>query len=142
MSSQKLRVAGVVRGAGRVAVGLAVLIVLQQAGGLLVGRLALPVPPAIVGMIVLLPLLGYAGHRIQAVQAASFPLLRHMMLFFVPAVTGIMDQIQILRAGWLPFVASCVIGAVLTLAVTALTLEWLIARRQGRGDRAQTPGPQ
>ena len=44
-------------------------------------------------------------------------------------LAGVMEQFQALRAGWLPFVIASVAGAAVTLAVTALTLNWLLKRR-------------
>jgi len=114
------------------AVGLAMLAALLYAGDRLVQWLSLPAPPAIVGMVLLLVLLRYVGRSMGAVQRASTPLLKHMMLFFIPAVAGVMEQFDTLQAGWLPFIAACIAGAAITLAATALTLEWLLARQQKR----------
>ena len=55
-----------------------------------------------------------------------------MMLFFIPAVAGVMEQIQVLQTGWLPFLAASLAGAALTLVATAVTLEWLLARQRSR----------
>ena len=110
--------------------GMAVLAVLLWAGGRLAGVLALPIPGAIAGMVLLLILLQCFGRRLApTMEAASMPLLKHMMLFFIPSVAGVMEQFQALRAGWLPFVIASIAGAAVTLAVTALTLKWLLKRR-------------
>lgn len=115
----------------RLALGLAVLVILQQTGAVIVQLVGLPVPGAVVGMVLLLGLLlaGRPQRLRRAVESASTPLLGHMMLFFIPAVAGIVDQGAALSAGWLPFMAACIIGAALTLAATGLTLKWLLARR-------------
>lgn len=130
MSKIRSRTAVAASGMLRFAIGLAVLAALLYAGGELVQRLGIPIPPAIAGMILLLALLGCVGRLTATVQVASTPLLKHMMLFFIPAVAGVMEQFHVLQAGWLPFVAACIAGAVMTLAATALTLEWLLARQQ------------
>lgn len=77
-----------------------------------IGRvLALPIPGAIAGMVLLLILLQCFGRRLApTMEAASMPLLKHMMLFFIPSVAGVMEQFQALRAGWLPFVIASIAG--------------------------------
>ena len=88
-------------------------------------------PGAVIGMVLLLGVLlaGRPACLRRSVESASAPLLGHMMLFFIPAVAGIVDQGAALSTGWLPFLAACVIGAALTLAATGLTLKCLLARR-------------
>lgn len=116
----------------RLALGLAVLAGLQHAGALAVQWLGLPVPQAIAGMVLLFVVLAGWGRLAAWVEPAGMLLLQHMVLFFIPAVAGVMEQAQALRAGWLPFVVASVAGAALTLAVTALTLQALIKRQEVR----------
>ena len=114
----------------RFPLGFAILAALMWLGSRLVQWLTLPTPPAIVGMVLLLVLLGCFGQRLErTVEAPSMPLLKHMMLFFIPAVAGVVEQFQALRTGWLPFVVASIAGAAVTLAVTALTFQALVRRR-------------
>lgn len=116
----------------RLSLGFAILATMLFAGATLGRWLALPVPPAIVGMMLLLLALGFSGRLAHVVESASLPLLKHMMLFFIPTVAGVMEQFQILRSGWLPFMVASIAGAALTLAVTAFTLQMLL-KREGMG---------
>ena len=52
-----------------------------------------------------------------------------MMLLIVPAVAGVMLHFHRVGREWQPFVAACVVGAIVTLAVTALVLNWLLRHR-------------
>ena len=115
----------------RLALGLAALVLLQTVGAVIARAVGLPVPGAVIGMVLLLGVLlaGRPACLRRSVESASAPLLGHMMLFFIPAVAGIVDQGAALSTGWLPFLAACVIGAALTLAATGLTLKCLLARR-------------
>lgn len=124
------------------ALGLLALGMLQQLGALVARAVGLPVPGALVGMILLLGLLlsTRAGRFQRVVQRASAPLLGHMMLFFIPAVAGIVDQGPALSSGWLPFLAACIVGAALTLAATGLTLKVLLARQLACDRRPAEPG--
>ena len=79
------------------------------------------------------PRSGGAGwYRTPAgLEAACTPLLRHLMLFFIPAVAGVMTQFALVADEWLPFLAACTLGTALTLVVTAMTLRWSL-RRMGQ----------
>lgn len=110
----------------RLAFGAIALVLFQLLGEAAVRWLALPVPGALVGMVLLLAALCAGGRTPTGLQAASTPLLRHLMLFFIPAVAGVMGQFSRMADEWLPFVAACAVGAALTLAVTALTLRWAL----------------
>ena len=123
---------GVLVKAMQITAGFAVLVALLWLGRRVVAWLGWPVPPAILGMVLLLVVLACYDRLADTVQTASTPLLKHMMLFFIPAVSGVMEQFQVLKAGWLPFVAASIGGAVLTLLVTALTFQRLLKRREGQ----------
>ena len=93
----------------------------------------LPIAPGIVGLVILLAALACAERLAVCAEAASRPLLKHMMLFFIPAVVGVMEQFQALKQGWIPFLIACIAGAALTLTVTALTLQVLLKQQKARG---------
>lgn len=93
--------------------------------------LGLPVPGSLIGMVLLLLALIVRGRAPAGLQAACTPLLRHLMLFFIPAVAGVMTQFALVADEWLPFLAACTIGTALTLVVTAMSLRWSL-RRMGQ----------
>lgn len=107
----------------------AALLGFQLLGELLVRTLGLPVPGALVGLVFLVAYLMWAGSAPQSLTDGSNALLRNMMLMLVPSVVGLIDNVDRVREEWLPFVAACVVGAVVTLAVTALVLDWLLRRQ-------------
>jgi len=43
---------------------------------------------------------------------------------------GVMMHVDRVAAEWLPFLAACLVGAAVTLVVTALTLQWMLKRRR------------
>ena len=112
---------------------IAVLLALPVLGEAIVQGLGVPMPGALVGMLVLLGGLIGLGRVPRGLEAAAAPLLRHLMLFFIPAVAGVTLHAARVSREWLPFVAAGVVGAALALAVTALTLRWML-RRTGQGD--------
>lgn len=104
----------------------AALLVFQLAGEVAVQVLGLPFPGPLVGMLLLFAALVVRGALPAALSDAASVLLRHLMLLFIPAVTGVMMYFDRIAREWLPFLAACVLGAALTLAVTALTLRWAL----------------
>ncbi|WP_084651368.1 CidA/LrgA family protein [Ottowia thiooxydans] len=130
MSEGSLRLTEIASRIPKFSLGFVVLVFMLLAGDKLSQWLALSIPPAIIGMVLLLIVLGIFGRLAPTAEAAGKPLLRHMMLFFIPAVVGVMEQFQALKSGWLPFVVASIAGAALTLVVTAFTLEKLMKRQE------------
>lgn len=110
----------------------AVLLVFQLAGETCTQLLNLPVPGPVLGMallfaaIALRPALGYA------LRTTTGGLLQHLSMLFVPAGVGVMLHANRLRDEWLAIVVAVVLGAVVTLAVTALTIRALADRMPQR----------
>jgi putative effector of murein hydrolase LrgA (UPF0299 family) len=104
----------------------ALLLVFQLAGEVAVQALALPLPGPLVGMLLLFVVLVVRGAMPDALAKAAQALLSHLMLLFIPAVTGVMMYFDRIGREWLPFLAACVLGAAVTLTVTALTLRWML----------------
>lgn len=112
--------------------GLTVLLLLQLAGEILARLLHLPLPGGLVGMLLLLAWLLLRGQVSPALQQSSQLLLQNLMLLFIPFIAGIQAQLEHARAQWLPFVAACVLGAVVSLLASAGTFRWMLARQQAR----------
>jgi putative effector of murein hydrolase LrgA (UPF0299 family) len=115
----------------------ALLLLLQLCGELLARLLHLPLPGALVGMLLLLAGLLVRGRIGQTLQDTSTALLQNLMLLFIPLIAGVMVQADYLAAQWLPFFAACVGGAVLSLLASAWTLRWMLDRQRGGRDRAR-----
>ena len=56
-------------------------------------------------------------------------LIGHMGLLFVPAGVGIITELGVLRAEWLPITAGLIGSTVLSLAVTGLVMHWASSPR-------------
>jgi holin-like protein len=106
--------------------GFALLLVFQLIGEVAVQALALPVPGPLVGMLLLFAGLLVRGGLPDALRDAANGLLRHLMLLFIPAVTGVMMYFDRISREWLPFMAACILGAAVTMVATALTLRWML----------------
>jgi holin-like protein len=108
------------------------LLLFQLAGEVAVRWLRLPLPGAVVGMLLLFGWLVIRSSVPEHLRAAGNTLLQHLMLLLVPATTGVMVHGKRVGEEWLSILLAGVGGAALTMAVTALTVRLLIARGTAR----------
>ena len=111
---------------------LAVLLLCQLAGELIVVLLDWPVPGPVIGMALLFLGLMVKGDVPQPLADTANGLLGQLSLLFVPAGVGVMTHLTLLGNQWLPLTASLLVSTLLTIAVTG----WLMQRlSRGEPDR-------
>jgi holin-like protein len=108
---------------------LTVLLVYQLVGEIVVVASGLPVPGPVVGMALMFVSLLLRGTVSDDLRDTANGLLRHLSLLFVPAGVGVMAHLHRLTSEWLPISVSLVLSTLLTIAVTALVMRALLARR-------------
>lgn len=99
---------------------------LQLLGEILARALHLPLPGALVGMLLLAALLLRRGEPPAWLEPAAQGLLRHLGLLFVPAGVGIIAYTDLLARAWLPLLLTLLLGTMLTLVITAWSLRLLL----------------
>ncbi|WGD50216.1 CidA/LrgA family protein [Bradyrhizobium sp. CB1650] len=116
-----------------------ILLACELAGDLLHQMLALPVPGPVIGMSILAAALAFRREGptaksaiIDSLEHTAETLIRHMGLLFVPAGVGLIAQIGVLRAQWLPIAAGLIGSTLLGLAVAGLVMHWGISRTARR----------
>ena len=114
---------------------LATLLVCQLAGEAIVRALALPLPGPVIGMALLFFVMLARAPFPKELGETADTLLRHLSLLFVPAGVGVVQNLQMLGHEGVRLVAVVVLATVITLAVTALTFEFL-ARFMGVDESA------
>jgi putative effector of murein hydrolase LrgA (UPF0299 family) len=107
---------------------VAILFVMQLLGDALVRLLGVPLPGPLAGLLLLFVALLVYGKTPKGLRDTSGQVLQHLMLLFIPAVAGIMMHFDRIASEWLPFMLACVVGAVLTLIVTAVTFRFMLRR--------------
>jgi putative effector of murein hydrolase LrgA (UPF0299 family) len=115
--------------------GITLLLICQLLGEVGVHALGIPVPGPVLGMFLLLMALMARGRMPTSVGQAADGLLSHLSLLFVPAGVGIIVHLERLSAAWLPVVLTLFLSTLLTMAVTAWTMQWLMRRCGDDGDR-------
>ncbi|SFN13469.1 holin-like protein [Formivibrio citricus] len=110
--------------------GFIVLMACWLAGEVLVNLLALSLPGSVAGMLILLAVaLGRRGVGKPTAEVGGV-LLSHLALLFVPAGVGLMEHGRLFAEEGLGMLAVLVLSTAVTMAVTAVTLKWLLARRK------------
>jgi holin-like protein len=108
---------------------ITVLLVFQLIGEIAVVAFGLPIPGPVVGMALLFVSLILRGGVTDELGSTANGLLRHLSLLFVPAGVGVMAHLNRLADEWLPITVSLVLSTLLTIAVTAIVMRALLARR-------------
>lgn len=111
---------------------LAILLVYQLVGEILVRTIELPVPGPVLGMLLLFATLLLRGSAPPALTTTAQGLLRHLALLFVPAGVGVIVHLGRVQAEWLPIALILAGGLVLTLLTTALTMRLLLRLSRAR----------
>lgn len=113
---------------------IALLLLCQLIGEVLVVWSGLPVPGPVVGMAIMFVGLMVWGGVPEGLGRVVDGLLAHLSLLFVPAGVGVMLHIAMLREEWLAISSALVLSTALTIAVTGLLMVALIrwvGRRRG-----------
>ncbi|MFC4701944.1 CidA/LrgA family protein [Glaciecola siphonariae] len=93
-----------------------------------VESLSLSFPPALIGIAILLLILLIIGRVPKILQPATGFLLSHMVVFFIPAIAGIVAYITLILAFPLALLLSIVASTVLSLLITALLSQKLLPK--------------
>ena len=107
---------------------IAVLLLCQLAGELIVLFLELPIPGPVIGMILLFLGLMIRGNVPEPLAQTANGLLGQLSLLFVPAGVGVMTHLTLLGNQWLPLSASLIVSTILTIAVTGLLMQKLVGK--------------
>lgn len=113
---------------------ITLLLVYQLLGEILVLALGLPVPGPVIGLALLFLTLAARGGVSEELRTTANGILAHLSLLFVPAGVGVMVHLARLRDEWLPIAIALVGSTALTIALTALAMQWFarLAQRPGK----------
>lgn len=114
-------------------IGFLILISCQLVGELIVFSLDIPVPGAVVGMVLLLAGLIIRGQVSTGLRTSAEGLLSILPLMLVPAGVGLMVHFQLIAAEWVAILAALVISTFVTLLLVTLLLKWMNSNRGEEG---------
>ncbi|PNU01820.1 CidA/LrgA family protein [Novosphingobium guangzhouense] len=104
------------------------LLVCQLTGEAIHRLTGLPLPGAVIGMVLLLAWLALVPRERPTLTAVSAWLTAHLAVMFVPAAVGLVDEGAALSLYGVGLVVATVTSTLLTLVVTALVFRWSLAR--------------
>jgi holin-like protein len=114
---------------------ITLLLTYQLVGELLVIYFGISVPGPVIGMALLFISLCikdmFSSKLRSQLNTNTNDLLRHLSLLFVPAGTGIMLHFTRIATEWAAILLALSISTALALAVTALTMRFLMHMRGG-----------
>jgi holin-like protein len=104
---------------------LTLILCCQLVGELLVTATGLPIPGPVCGMLLMLAGLIVRGGIPDDIAAVADTLLGNLSLLFIPAGVGVMLHLQLIEAEIVPISVALIASTLLTIAVTALMMQWL-----------------
>lgn len=111
---------------------IAILLLCQLAGEMLVHWFGWPLPGPVLGMLFLLGGLIYRKRSSHSLDTTTDTLLKYLALLFVPAGVGLMNYLGLIGREWIALGVTLLASIVITLVVTGMTMQWLLRRQQER----------
>ncbi|ENN84483.1 hypothetical protein RHSP_72268 [Rhizobium freirei PRF 81] len=110
-----------------------------QVGEAIVRLTHLPIPGAIVGMLLVLALFASGRISMASMKRGAEWFLAEMLLFFVPAVLALLDHGEFIGIVGLKVLAVIFAGTVIVMGVTAMTIDigYRLMMRQGASRHVQ-----
>jgi holin-like protein len=104
---------------------IALIVAFWLIGEALVRASVLPIPGGVVGLFIVYGLLASRKLSLFSIRRGANWFLAEMLLFFVPAVMAVLEHHEML--GWLglKILAVIVLGTIVVMAVTAVTVDVL-----------------
>ncbi len=99
----------------------------QLAGETLVAATGMPLPGPVAGMVMMLVILAVRGKVPEELSTVSGALLSNLSLLFVPAGTGIITHLVLIRNDLLPVGLALVASTLGAVAVTGLLMQAMTA---------------
>lgn len=115
---------------------LTLILCCQLAGELLVTATGLSIPGPVCGMALMFAGLLIKGGIPDDLAKVADTLLGDLSLLFIPAGVGVMLHLPLMRAEILPISIALIASTLITVAVTALLMQWL-SRSAGGADAAR-----
>lgn len=113
--------------------GLAILLGFNLLGVLLHAA-GIPLPGNVIGLVLFAGCLFLGVVKLAWVEEAARVLLRHMLLFFAPAIVAAVPQVVQLRSQWAVAAAGLVGSLLIVLLVTGWTATRLIPAQEGAAE--------
>lgn len=109
---------------------LLIILCISLIAELMEALIPLPVAASIYGLVLMLGGLVTKVIPLEKVEGAADFLIEVMPILFIPPTVGIMTSVEALQEILVPLTVICVVTTVLIMAVTGITAQAVIRRRQ------------
>ena len=113
---------------------LTILILYQLAGTVIQQATNVPVPGAVIGLVMALVWFLAVRPPDEDMRQTAQGLLKYLGLLFVPAGVGVINELGALRQDALAITVSIVVSTILGMLVTGVTMQWFLNRREVQPD--------
>ncbi|GAN80076.1 CidA/LrgA family protein [Acidocella aminolytica] len=112
---------------------LTILVLYQLIGTVLQQGTGLPVPGAVIGLVLALGWFLKFGPPGDDLRLTAQGLLKYLGLLFVPAGVGVVNQLGMLRQNAVAILIAIGVSTALGLLVTGVTMQWFLSKREAKG---------
>ncbi|MDQ0243932.1 holin-like protein [Bacillus fengqiuensis] len=109
---------------------VALLTILFLLGESIVKLFHLPLPGSIAGLVILFLLLHFKVIKLRWIEKGGNLLLAELLLFFIPAVVGLINYTDVIKHYGLQILAIITVSTVLVMSVTGLIAELAANRKE------------
>ena len=106
--------------------GIMTLLLFTVTGNLISDGLGLPVPGAVIGLILLVGYIQFRGDIDDSLEMVSQFCIRYLAALFLPGLVGVFFMGDLLTRQWLPLALVTLVATPVTLVMTALLMQWLL----------------
>lgn len=116
---------------------IALLLSCQLAGEILRRVTGVPLPGAVIGLVLLIAWLALVRRERPVLGAVTGWLTAHLAIMFVPAAVGVIEQGPMLARYGVGLIAATLVSTVLTMIVTVLVFRWAAGRSEDGEEAAR-----
>ena len=113
---------------------IAIILVISFVGELLNYYVPLPIPAGIYGIVILFLGLIFKLIPYDSVKDVAHLLVDIMPIMFISPAVGLMETVGVLKSSWVPYVSIIVISTILVMAVSGKVTQFVIRKKQKRGN--------
>lgn len=115
--------------------GLIILIALQLVGDVISAQLGLPIPGAIIGMLLLLSYLIFKGRIGTSLEKSTNHVLPYLPLFLIPASVGVIQYGTLLKQEGIAILTALVLSVIISFICTPLIFNALRQRGKSASEK-------
>jgi holin-like protein len=105
-----------------------ILLSFQLIGEIIIRTLSLPIPGPVVGMLLLFLILLLRGSLVSRIEPTAQYILQNLTLLYVPAAVGVVVHLHLVQSEGVPLIVTLVGSALITISVTALSMNFLLKK--------------